>query len=113
MQPKHAWDKVLKLSGNVEEDFKKVTLLLEKESIFSKECFLRSKEFSQGKIIRSDYQKTINGQKIQAVFETYVETNQIFLQDQQTVAVLLIYMIRLQPEAAINFLRSEILQVIY
>jgi tetratricopeptide (TPR) repeat protein len=81
MQPKHAWDKVLKLSGNVEEDFKKVALLLEKESIFSKECFLRSKEFSQGKIIRSDYQKTINGQKIQAVFETYVETNQTFLQD--------------------------------
>ena len=81
MQPKHAWDKVLKLSGNAVEDFKKVTLLLEEESIFSKECFLRSKEFSQGKIIRSDYQKTIGGHKIQAVFETYVETNQTFLQD--------------------------------
>ncbi len=81
MQPKHAWDKVLKLSTNVEEDFKKVVFLLEKESIFSKECFLRSKNFSQGKIIRSDYQKTINGHKIQAVFETYVETNQTFLQD--------------------------------
>lgn len=81
MQSQHAWNKVLKLNGNVEEDFKKVTLLLEKETIFSKECFLRSKEFSQGKIIRSDYQKIISGHKVQAVFETYVETNQVFLQD--------------------------------
>ena len=33
MQPKHAWDKVLKLTGNVEEDFKKVALLLEEQNI--------------------------------------------------------------------------------
>lgn len=81
MQPKHTWEKVLSLSGNAEEDFKRVTFLLEKESIFSKECLLRSKEFSQGKVIRSEYQKTINGHKIQAVFETYVDTNQTFLKD--------------------------------
>lgn len=81
MQPKHAWDKVLKLSGDVQEDFKKVASLLEDESIFSKKYFLRSKEFSGGKIIRSDYQKTINGHKVQAIFETYVDTNQTFLQD--------------------------------
>jgi hypothetical protein len=29
MQEKHAWDKVITLSGNVQEDFKKVTLFLE------------------------------------------------------------------------------------
>ena len=81
MQPKHAWNKILKLSGNIEEDFKKLTHILENESIFSKECFLRSKEFSQGKIIRSDYQKSINGHQVQAIFETYTETNQSFLKD--------------------------------
>jgi len=27
------------------------------------------------------YQKTINGHKVQAIFETYVDTNQTFLQD--------------------------------
>lgn len=69
------------MSGNVEEDFKKLTIILEEESVFSKENFLRSIEFSEGKILISDYQKTINGHKIQAVFETYIETNQTFLKD--------------------------------
>lgn len=81
MQKKHAWDKVVKLSGNIEEDFKKVILLLEENSILSEECFLRARTFAEGKIIRSDYQKIINGHKVEVTFETYVETNQIFLQD--------------------------------
>lgn len=73
--------KVLKLSGNIEEDFKKVAILLEKESICSKEYLLQSTQFSKGKIVRSDYQKTINGQTIHAVFETYAGKNQTFLKD--------------------------------
>jgi hypothetical protein len=81
MQKKHAWEKVLKLSGKVEEDFKKVILLLEESSILSEECFLSSKKFAQDKIIRSDYKKIINGHTIHAVFETYVETNLTYLQD--------------------------------
>lgn len=81
MQEKHAWNKLIRLSGNIEEDFKTIAILLEKESIHSEKYLLRSKEFSQGKIIRSDYQKTINDQQVQVVFETYVETNQSFLKD--------------------------------
>lgn len=81
MQKKHAWEKLIKLTGNVETDFKKVALLLEESDILSKENFLRSKKFGQGKIIRSDYQKVINGHSVQAVFETYVETNLTFLKD--------------------------------
>lgn len=81
MQKKHAWDKLVNLTGNVEEDFKRVALLLEENSILSEEYFLRSQMFSQNKIIRSDYKKTINGFNIQAIFETHVETNQTFLQD--------------------------------
>ena len=34
MQPKHAWDKLIKISGNVEEDCKKVVKLLEDNKIF-------------------------------------------------------------------------------
>ena len=81
MQPKHAWDKVLKLSGNVEEDFKKVALLLEENGILSEKYLLESEKFSHGKIIRTDYKVMINGHEIRAIFETYVENNQTFLKD--------------------------------
>ena len=36
MQEKHAWDKLIKISGNVEEDFKKVAALLEENNIMDK-----------------------------------------------------------------------------
>ncbi len=81
MQEKHAWNKLIKPSGNLEGDFKKVIALLEENSILSEKCFLRSREFYQGKIIRSDYKKVINWHEVQAVFETYAETNQTFLKD--------------------------------
>lgn len=81
MQPKHAWDIVLKLSGNVEEDFKKVAILLEEHSILSEKYLLESENFSHGKIIRADYKKIINGHEVRAAFETYMETNQTFLKD--------------------------------
>ena len=39
MQPKHAWDELLKLSGNVEDDFKKVAALLEENNILNRNPF--------------------------------------------------------------------------
>lgn len=33
MQEKHAWDKLLTLTGNIEEDFQKVIVLLEEHDI--------------------------------------------------------------------------------
>ena len=81
MQPKHAWDKVIKLSGNVEGDFKKVVLLLEENGILAENYLIESQKFAQGAIIRSDYKMLINGNGVRAIFETYVETNQTFLKD--------------------------------
>lgn len=81
MQKKHAWDKILKLSGQVEEDFKKVGLLLEEHCILSEKHFLQSEKFAYGKIIRADYKMIINDFEVQAVFETHVEINQTFLKD--------------------------------
>jgi len=85
MQKKHAWDKVLKLSGSVEEDFKKVVVFLEKNKITDKKFFKQSFGFPEEsvmkQIIRSDYEAQINGHLIQAVFETYVETGETFLKD--------------------------------
>lgn len=81
MQKKHAWDKVLKLSGSVEEDFKNVTILLENNSILADKYLIISEKFADGKIIRADYKMVINGEEIMAIFEKYVETNQVYLKD--------------------------------
>jgi hypothetical protein len=81
MQKKHAWDKLIKLTGMVEEDFRAVVLLLEDNCILSEKFVLASENFAQGKIIRTDYKKMINGLEVRATFERYVETNQIFLKD--------------------------------
>lgn len=81
MQQKHAWDKVINISKIVEEDFKKVILLLEENCILSEKYLLESEKFANGKIIRTNYQMTINGCEVKVVFETYLETNQTFLKD--------------------------------
>ncbi|NGX42073.1 MAG: hypothetical protein K940chlam7_00349 [Chlamydiae bacterium] len=81
MQEKHAWEKIIKMSGNKVEDFGKVSTLLEESGILSEKYLLESEKFHNGKIIRSDYRKFINGREVQASFETYIETNQTFLKD--------------------------------
>ncbi len=84
MQKKHAWDKVITLSGNVEEDFKKVIILLEKECITEKQ-FLCEKPMhfpkENPKIIRTDHKKFINDQEVYAVFEKYIENGEVYLKD--------------------------------
>jgi hypothetical protein len=81
MQQKHAWDKVIKITGNIEEDFKRVVMFLEENAVLSKECFIDSRVFDKGKVIRSDYGKTINGIEVRAVAEFNVETNLTLLND--------------------------------
>ncbi|CCB90795.1 putative uncharacterized protein [Waddlia chondrophila 2032/99] len=81
MQKKHAWDKLVKLSGNKAEDFAKVSSLLEESGILSEKNILRTREFYNGKIIRSDYKIIINNFEVQAVFETQVGNELFFLKD--------------------------------
>lgn len=81
MQNKHAWNKIIELTGDIEKDFKSVLILLEKNGIFAEQYFLKSQKYHQGKIIRRDYRKMINSFEVEVVFETYVETNQTFLKD--------------------------------
>jgi hypothetical protein len=85
MQKKHAWEKVISLTGDVEEDFKKVILFLEENHISDQKFFKKSFGFPEDavvkKIIRSNYEAEIHGQLVQAVFENYVETGESFLKD--------------------------------
>ncbi len=81
MQSKHAWNKLIALTADVEKDFQAVLSFLEKNGMFAENYLFESEKFLQGKIIRGDYRKMINGYEVRAVFETYVETQQTFLKD--------------------------------
>lgn len=84
MQEKHAWDKVLKLSGNVQEDFKKVVAILEENNIFDK-SFLKDKPRLYPdvtpKISKAEYEIVINNWQVHVEFRTYLETGETFLQN--------------------------------
>ena len=84
MQKKHAWDKVIKLSGNVEEDFQSVVTLLEKNKIQSK-SFMKDNPIlfpkNGPRISKSEYEKVRNNWKVHAEFETFLETDELFLKD--------------------------------
>jgi tetratricopeptide (TPR) repeat protein len=80
MQPKHAWDKLIKLTGDIEEDCKKVVKLLEDNQIFLEKYRLGPiRKFED--FIRYDQQMTINGYEVRAIFNEYLETEEIFLND--------------------------------
>jgi len=81
MQKKHAWDKLIKISGNMEMDFAKVSSLLEESGILSEKNILRTRVFHNGKIIRSDYKIIINNWEVQAVFDTQAGSKLFFLKD--------------------------------
>ena len=78
MQNKHAWDKVIKLSGNVEEDFKTVLILLEEQDITSHQYSKQIFQVADG-VVRREHQKTFLNQKIVVIFNEYTHTGEIFL----------------------------------
>lgn len=80
MQSKHAWNKLIKLTGNLEEDCKKVLNILEVNQINLEKYRLGPvRKFAD--YIRYDHQMTINGFQIRAIFNKYVETGEMFLND--------------------------------
>ncbi len=84
MQKKHAWDKLIKLTGNIEEDFKKVLNFLEEKKIIDTANIIgkpRKFPLDNPRIIRVDYKKIINGQEVRTILETYLESGEIFLND--------------------------------
>lgn len=85
MQPKHAWDKVVQLTGNVEEDFKKVLTFLEKSNIQDKKYLRTSLELPRDVPTKNihllEYRAKIEGQEIQVFFEKYLDSGEIFLKN--------------------------------
>ncbi|MGA8165617.1 MAG: tetratricopeptide repeat protein [Waddliaceae bacterium] len=84
MQEKHAWNKIIKLSGNKQEDFKKVITLLEEIHINDKINLKEVVKYGSNSLIKttvSEYRKVVNGYELQVIFENYVETGESFLKN--------------------------------
>ena len=71
MQKKHAWEKVISISGNVEEDFRKVSLLLEENAILLSDQYLKNTRLVADGILRKKYEIIISNQTVKAVFNDY------------------------------------------
>jgi tetratricopeptide (TPR) repeat protein len=84
MQEKHAWDKLIKISGNVEEDFKKLAALLEENNIIDK-AFMKGEPqlfpATSPRINKVTYQKTIDKYTVRIECETYLDTGLTFIKD--------------------------------
>ncbi len=84
LQKKHCWDRVVKITGNIDEDFLSVQKLLEELKIYEKK-FLKSKPLVYPKdapiLTQSVHQATFNGHEIRAFFESNIETGECYLQN--------------------------------
>src|SRR5262249_21717655 len=80
MQPKHAWDKLIILSGDVELDSQKVLTLLEENKIYL-EKYRVDKTETYKSYIRYEHQMKINEYEVKAIFNKNLETGDLFLND--------------------------------
>ena len=80
MQKKHAWDKVVNLTGNVEEDFKTVLILLEEQGVTSHQYSTKTINVADG-VLRREHEKIILNQNVKIIFNEYVHTGEVFLND--------------------------------
>jgi hypothetical protein len=85
MQSKHAWNRVIELSGNIEEDFKKVVTFIENKNIINPKNLRNTMGFPKDTPIKNlhllEYKATIEGQEVQVFLEKYVDTGETFLKN--------------------------------
>jgi hypothetical protein len=67
MQEHHHWEKIMKLTGDMKEDFKNLVKLLEDNHITNKANVHNI--ISRGPVIVTEYRMTINGNEIAVFFE--------------------------------------------
>ncbi len=88
MQPKHCWDKVVKLTGNLDKDFEQVIKLLEEINIIDPQYLFRGPlpyPSANSKLNPLIHKKVhvakYKGVEIEAHFEHYIETGETFLKN--------------------------------
>ncbi len=78
MQKKHAWDKLIKLSGNIEEDCKNVVKLLEEHKIFALKYRIKTEEPFKGCMVYTHVIK-IKEYEVKAMFYGSLEESEKYL----------------------------------
>lgn len=81
MQDHHCWEKVIELTGNMEKDFEKVLKFIEDNKIVHRTNIIDSFTHRYEPIIVNEYVGNINGYKIHAFMENYIESGEIFLKN--------------------------------
>lgn len=90
MKPKQAWDKLVKLTGNVEEDFKRIVTFLEEIHITDKANLKEVVKYGNNSSINvtlSEYRKTVTGFELQVFFENYLDTGESFLKNAWVITI--------------------------
>lgn len=82
MQPKHAWDRLIKLTGNKELDFGKVVEILEREQVVSEPYIFRRKSIDKATHLeRWEYRKMIEGELVEVICDKNIHTGSIKVKD--------------------------------
>lgn len=79
LQKKHNWDRVIELTGNTEEDFKRVVRFLEENKIFKGVLELEKKP-NPG-IVVYRYRIDVNGERAIAEFFEYSGSSELYIKD--------------------------------
>lgn len=81
MQDHHHWEKVIKLTGNKEEDFKVVLKLIEDNKIVQKANIKDTFIHRDVPISVIEYGMDVNGHEVRVFMEHYIEKGEIFLKN--------------------------------
>ena len=79
MQERHAWGRLVDLSGETEKDFQAVVKMLEKNGVFEKECLWEEKQFKD--TIRRVYKKVVDGKNVRLEFIKDKQSGAFLLSD--------------------------------
>ena len=79
MQKHHHWEKIIDLTGEVKEDFRRIVKMLADNHITNKINIHET--VRHGQVAITEYRININGHKIAAFFENYLDTGEAFLKN--------------------------------
>ncbi|MGB5968973.1 MAG: polymorphic toxin-type HINT domain-containing protein, partial [Spirulinaceae cyanobacterium] len=83
MQPEHGWNQLISLTGDQASDFDNVSSILKSENLAHPSNLVEIRAFppNNSKVLRLDFEKTINGKPVYAAFEYFKKTGEMYLKD--------------------------------
>lgn len=85
MQKKHAWDKIIPLSGNVEDDFIKIISIIEEHDLINEKYLRSATQFPRNLPVKNllllEYKSPLGNFEVQIFLEKYMDSGEIFLKN--------------------------------